>query len=79
MRTYITPHEIHIAIQNFVATERIEGSADRSGIGRPHYHFMAIDEHRYVVFNFSTGKLKTVQEPQGLPDFDFAKRWRGPQ
>jgi hypothetical protein len=75
MRTYVTPHEIMIKLQNFLAKKHIEGSPERSRIERPRYRELEHDPHRYV-FWYACGKIKTIQQPDGEPAGAYGSRVR---
>lgn len=66
MRTYVTPHENMLKMQNFINVENIEGSSVRSHIDWPRY-WQLHDDHRYVLFWYSCGKIKTIQRPAFEP------------
>ena len=75
MRTYVMPKEIRLKIQNFMNDEHFEGSYWRSGVGRSRYRQLQ-DDHRYVLFWRSCGKLKTIQQPDGQPWGSYGARVR---
>lgn len=81
MRGHITPKEIMLKLQNFMNEERLEGSRWRNGVGRSRYRQMH-DEHRYVLFWKSCGKIQTIQQPDWMPSGNYAGRvrvWKSPQ
>jgi hypothetical protein len=77
LAVYVTPKWIRQKLHRYDARQRQEGSRQRSDL-RAHYYFLE-DDSRWVSFNFSTGKIKTVQEPTWLPLFDQDKTLGGPQ
>jgi hypothetical protein len=74
---YVTPKEIRRKLHRYDARQRQEGSRQRSDL-RSYCYFMLDDRH-YVCCNRLTGKIKTIQEPHGLPLFDQDKTLGGPQ